>query len=198
MFRTWRMLLAGLMWVGFLVPATVSGQEKSGPPQLEFPPSLGTLNYVERNTYQQPELGYSVRYAGANGLKADIYLYDLGRSGLGTGEAGPEVREHLVEVIRDVFLMEKRGYYRGVRVLTEETMNWATVHGRVPLLHAVLEYSQTSASRGGEEKPLVSHVLLATYQDHFFKIRFTYAEADRIEGAASLRLFLQDCGELLR
>ena len=189
----WIILLTGL-----LIPVRAGGSGREGPPPLAFPPSLGTLTYVDRKTYEQPELGYSVRYAGRKGFKADIYVYDLGMKDLGTGEAGAVVLEHQEMVIHNVFTMQKNGVYRGVQVVEQEELSWATARGVMPLQHALIEYSQVRTENSQEtETPVVSHVLLTTFQGHFLKIRFTYSKSERIQGAAALRLFLQDFGELL-
>lgn len=198
MFKTLRdRLFLALLCVA-AAPAVVWGLEPRAPPKIDFPESLAALEFIDRTTYDSPELGYSVRYEGLGGLKVDVYVYDLGLADLGSGQVGPAVRKHFQMVIGDVFNMEQRGRYRDVRLLREEEQTLATAGGSLPLLHATFRYAEVRRSDDREIlRPVESHLLLLTYRDHFLKVRCTYAAADSDYGVAKLDRFLQALGHLL-
>jgi hypothetical protein len=164
---------------------------------IEFPATLGSLNRGQLTRYNAAELGLSVRYAGPNLLKADIYLYTSGLQDLGTGEKGSVVQEHFAGLKQAVFMMEEKGNYKDVKVVDEGEMLWNTAAGRVPVLHAVLQYSEVGTGSVRSD-PRISHIYLATYKDHFVKIRYTYLAEHRAQAEATLRYFLADCRRLLK
>jgi hypothetical protein len=182
-----------LLLVALAAPPSVD-EYRDAATGIDFPASLGTLGRVNLTRYSAPELGLSVRYSAPNLLKTDIYVYHAGLKGLGTGQTGDVVQQHFAEVKQNIFTMQDRGKYSDVKLISEEEIAWSTGAGSLPLLHAVFNYSDLV---DGVPTPRTSHVYLATYKDHFVKIRYTYLSSQKAQGEAALRLFLPACGRML-
>ena len=63
-------------------PAIPFSDPKTG---ITLPAALGPLTYLGAKHYEPSALGVSVRYEGEPLIKADIFIYDLGKKNLGTG-----------------------------------------------------------------------------------------------------------------
>ena len=175
----------------FFSPAVVGADEFRDPATgIDFPVSLGSLDRTGLTRYRTPEMGFSVRYVGLHELKSDTYVYTAGVAKLGTGETEGVVLSHYAEVKQAVFGMGEKGSYKDVMVASEGKVSLHTPDGPLPMLHAVMQYSDSEGLR-------VSHIYVGTYNDHFVKIRFTYLAKYRVQGDAALRSFLQDFQEIL-
>ena len=161
---------------------------------LAFPTTLGPLHRASSlRTYDRLELGASIRYSDQAPTRADIYLYDWGKTGLGTGRLSAAVRSHFEGMKRGILAMQENGSYLDVRKLSDEETALETGAARVPMLHASYAYAEKDPT---QENKCISHLFLSTYKDKFFKIRFTYLEDKRAQGEQALKAFLVDCGKL--
>ena len=86
---------------------------------ISLPESLGPLKRVGSQKYDQHQLGIVYRYMTEPLIRGDIFIYDLGKKNLGTGINSPEMRPHFEQVKNDIYLLEKRGYYRSVKKVSE-------------------------------------------------------------------------------
>jgi hypothetical protein len=116
------------------------GEPKTG---ITLPGNLGPLKYLGVRHYENPELGVCIRYAGEGLIKADIFIYDLGRKNLGTGLQSPALIPHFDQVKGDLDAMEKMGRYKSLDKVSEQEIAIQTPRGRIPALSAIFNYSQT-------------------------------------------------------
>ena len=134
-----------------------------------------------------------MRYSDAAQTRADIYLYDWGKTGLGTGRLSAAVRAHFEGMKRGILAMQENGSYLDVRKLSDDETTLGIGAAGLPMLHASYAYAEKDPTR---EIKCVSHLFLSTYRDKFLKIRFTYEEDKRAQGEQALKAFLVDCGKL--
>ena len=88
--------------------------------------------------------------------------------------------------------------YQAVNKLSEKTIQIETPNGKLPVLSACYEYSQTPDSGTSFTGKRISYIFLTAYHDLFFKIRFTFPEKEKEAGEKALKVFLSDCGKLMR
>ena len=102
------LILGSLVNGGFAgnPPAIAYREPKTG---ITLPGNLGPLKYLGVKQYENPELGVCIRYAGEGLIKADIFIYDLGKKNLGTGLQSPALTAHFDQVKGDLSSMEKMG-----------------------------------------------------------------------------------------
>src|SRR5262245_39882801 len=81
--------------------ASCSGQDSYKDTDLgvTFPAKFGTLEFISREKYPQPELGYSLRYDGTDLFKVDIYVYDKKLSDIGNGVESKRVKQEFESLI---------------------------------------------------------------------------------------------------
>jgi hypothetical protein len=116
-----RTLLSLLMLLS-LVSSTVAGNPPATPYSdsktgIALPAHLGPLTYLGVTHYEQSALGVSVRYEAEGLIKADIFIYDLGKTNLGTGLKSPAVPSHFQQVKGDIYTAEKMGRYTSLSLV---------------------------------------------------------------------------------
>jgi hypothetical protein len=176
-------------------PAMPYSDPKTG---IAFPAHLGPLTYLGVTRYEQSALGVSVRYGGELLIKADIFIYDLGKTNLGTGLKSPVVPSHFQQVKGDIYTAEKMGRYTDLSLVSEQEIALNTPQGKIPALSAVFTYSQTEGPGTAFTGMRVSHVVLTAYRDSFLKIRFTYPQKDKARGDLAFQQFMADLGNHLK
>lgn len=169
---------------------------------IAFPEKLGPMHYRGVVNYAEqgrPDLGISVRYAlPGTPVRADIYLYDLGKKNLGTGIGSPEVATIFQQSIGDIFSLEQRGDYKDVRKLSEGKTVFKSSTGSLSVLQATFSYSQIPGPRVFYTGPLLSNLYFTAYKNYFLKIRFSYSDdARRAQHEKALEQFLADLGKIL-
>ena len=148
--------------------------------------------------YDQPALGVSVRYEGEPSIKADIFIYDLGKTNLGTGIESPAMLPHFQQVKGDIYTAEKRGSYTSLSLVSEQEIALNTPQGKLPALSAVFTFSQTEGPGTAYTGMRVSHLVLTAYRNSFLKIRFTYPQNEKARGDLAFKQFLADLGNHLK
>jgi hypothetical protein len=187
----------------FAAGPAVGQQKESGPyvePQtgVAFPDALGPLKREQAHKYDRPELGVSIRYTGAGPIKADVYVYDLGRTGLGRGTRSPAVKDAFQQAQGALFLMEKRRYYQDVKKLSEDKTALDTPSGKLAMLRAAFQYRQARRAGVDDQRLRTSYLLLTAYKDKYLKVRFTYVDQKDTKGEEALNAFLTALGKALR
>jgi hypothetical protein len=76
--------LLSLLILGSLVNGVFAGNPQAmaySEPNtgITLPGNLGPLKYLGVKQYENPELGVCIRYGGEGLIKADIFIYDLGK-----------------------------------------------------------------------------------------------------------------------
>ena len=101
---------------------------------IALPAHLGPLIYLGVKHYEQSALGVSVRYEGEPLIKADIFIYDRGKTNLGTGLKSPAVPSHFQQVKGDIYTAEKMGSYTSLSLVSEQEIALKTPQGNLPAL----------------------------------------------------------------
>ena len=84
--------------------ATKPGGRAKRPLRAEdFPNRLGPLKKTDVSSFSDPRLGYGVRYVSGEGMRTDVYVYDLGVGERLRKNSAPLVRQHFKQVKGDVF-----------------------------------------------------------------------------------------------
>jgi hypothetical protein len=165
---------------------------------IALPAALGPLTYQWAKRYERSALGVSVRYEGEPSIKADIFMYDLGKSNLGTGLQSPAMQSHFQQVKGDIYAGEKKGYYASFTLVSEQEIVLQTPDGKIPALSAVFTFNQTEGPDAGYTGLRVSHLVLTAYRDSFLKVRFTYPKAQAEVGDRAFKQFMADLGRQLK
>ena len=176
-------------------PAIAYGEPKTG---ITFPVNLGPFQYLGVKQYETPELGVCIRYGDKGLIKADIFIYDLGKKDLGRGLQSPAVTRHFHQVKGDIYTMEKMGRYQDLDQVSAQVIAIPTPRGQIPALSAIFTYGQTEGPGTASTETRVSHLILTAYQDAFLKIRFTYPQQQKAQGDSAFKKFMQDLGSRLQ
>jgi len=196
-------LLLGLS----LVAGVLAGAESEQPkPYLEqqtgvtFPVTLGPYSLTKIDTFAKPELGVMIRYEIRQPylIWADVFVYDFGRKGLGTGTGNPEVKSHFEGVKSDITALERKGRYKGVKLLSEVPISVKMGEKDLPMYSAVYEYVIAPEPGESGDYPVFSHLYLTAYKDKFLKVRCTYPKLAKETGEVTLKAFLTALGDLLK
>ena len=190
------LILGSLVNGGFAgnPPAVAFSEPQTG---ISFPGHLGPLRYLGVRHYENPALGICIRYGEEGLIKADIFIYDLGKKNLGTGLQSPALATHFDQVKGDLSTLEKMGRYKSLGQVSEQKIVIQTPQGRIPALSARFTYSQTAGPGTAFTGQRVSHLVLTAYRESFLKIRFTYPQDQKERGAMAFKQFIDGLGRHL-
>lgn len=138
------------------------------PNGLAFPQDLNGLQFQYVHQYDDPGLGYSLRYRGDSTHKIDIYIYNLDMD-VPDGVTNEPVKKESRSVSRIVSIMEERGEYEDVKSLTKTT---TPLSGKIRFIKESYQYTE-------KEQDKLSESYITGHKGNFFKIRFTYLAKDR-------------------
>ena len=147
--------------------------------QISFPASLGGLDRRDVHTYEKRDLGVKIRYAGANGIKIDVYIYDGGKKNLGTGAESEAVKSHFAEVKSVMPMMVERGYYKDLVTKDDEQTVLETPSGKLTMLSVCFNYEETTKNGNPTSMKCISYSLLTAYKDHFIEWAAPIGKATR-------------------
>jgi hypothetical protein len=190
------LILGSLVNGGFAgnPPAVAFPEPQTG---ISLPGHLGPLKYLGITHYDNPALGVCVRYEEEGLIKADIFIYDLGKNNLGTGLESPALTRHFDQVKGDLANLEQMGRYKSLEQISEQKIAIQTPRGRIPALSAGFTYRQTAGPGTAFTGQRVSHLVLTAYHESFLKIRFTYPQNQKQRGAMAFKQFIDDLGRNL-
>lgn len=174
--------------------AAAFSEPKTG---MSLPGQLGPLKYLGVRHYENPALGVCIRYGEEGLIKADIFIYDLGKKNLGTGLQSPALTTHFDQVKGDLSTLEKMGRYKSLNQVSEQKISIETPRGGIPAMSALFTYCQTAGPGTAFTGQRVSHLVLTAYRESFLKIRFTYPQNQKEQGAVAFRKFIADLGRCL-
>lgn len=163
-----------MKWLGVLIGLQAAQFVMAGaafvdiPNGLAFPQDLNGLQFQYVHEYDDPGLGYSLRYQGDSTHKIDIYIYNLDMD-VPNGTTSEMVKKESRSVSRIVSIMQERGEYEDVKSLTKTT---TPLSGKIRFIKESYQYTEK-----GKEK--LSESYITGYKGNFFKIRFTYLAKDR-------------------
>jgi hypothetical protein len=198
---------SALLFVCFLAAASVcaAAAAPSQPakpfvePQtgISFPVKLGPLAFKEVTRYRQPGLGLSLRYdaEGDDHCRVDVYIYDLGKKGLGFGVDSDEVKQAFEQAKADIVGMEKAGRYKDVKKVAEKPYALKVGDKDMPMLSACYQYTIVpEAGVTVEFADAVSYIYLTAYKGQFLKVRCTYSATEADKGKGLMEGFLTGLG----
>ena len=136
---------------------------------MNFPKHLGTftLNSVINNEKEVPGQGTSLLY-DAPGVKASVFVYDLGMKGIESGIDSKAVRDEFLKTTGDV-----RTVHPDAQNL--DSSKQLTVSG-IPLLHVAFQYVE---SEPGSQDTVFSNLYITANNGNFILIRTTYSAIDQ-------------------
>jgi hypothetical protein len=195
-----------LLGLSLVAGACVGAESEQPKPYWEqqidvtFPVTLGSYSLKKIDTFAKPELGVMIRYEIRQPyvIWADIFVYDLGRKGLGTGTGNPEVKSHFEVVKSDITATEQKGRYKGVKLLSEGVISVKMGAKDLPMYSAVYEYVIVPESGESDGYPVFSQLYLTAYKDRFLKVRCTYSKLAKETGDVTLKAFLTALGDILK
>jgi hypothetical protein len=79
-----------------------------------FPVRLAGFIFEKLDRHEGPGQGYSLCYRGAEGEVADVFVYDLGIAGIGSGAADPQAQVAQQRAIADLDEARRMGLYLSV------------------------------------------------------------------------------------
>ena len=160
---------------------------------VHFPKDLGGIKYQERNTYDQPGLGYSIRYQDESLLKIDIYIYNKNLEEIGTGIESQTVKDEFEATLKIISYMEKQGAYKRVKVIDKRTIQI----GQIEYYWARYEYQQAESEETHYLGDRISETYLTGVNNFFIKVRLTYKKIDNEKKKAIKDKFLIGLSDLL-
>jgi len=160
---------------------------------VAFGGTLAGLKFSGQHAYDNPKLGYSLRYQGTDLTKADIYVYDMGISGIPNGHDNKLVKSQSDSVGRELLIMQQRGYYNRVKQLGKGVVGT----GPIRFAWTRFEFFQTPG-RGRTAGMRVSESFVTGFGGKFIKIRLTYKKDNLAEGGKISPRLARDLADLLR
>ena len=194
-----RYVPAMLLGLSLVLPGVLSAQPVGQPythqqTGLQFPGKLGGFVLTKTDTYEQKALGTSLRYEDADRAKVNVFIYDMGIPDLPDDINAEVVKQHVQQMTADIYTLEKRGEYVGVKELLDGTVQMGKLRG----WFKVFEYSQKGdpgASGGPTRK---SYAVLTVSQKNFIKVRVTCWASDGMRADRKLREFLDALGGVFK
>ena len=158
-----------------------------------FPGALAGLKLQGKQVYAKPEFGYSLRYQGRDLTKADIYVYDMGISGIPNGHESKFVKSESASLGRVLQIMQKRGYYSGVKQLASGV---AGQEGPFRFAWSKFEFFQ-KPGKGRVAGMRVSESFITGFAAKFVKIRLSYQKDNLAEGKKISARLAKEVADLL-
>jgi len=160
--------------------------------EQSLPRRVGLLPYREATVYDDERLGIKIRYASVTGVKADIYLYDLGLTDIPSDIESPIVQEYFKDACGDVFVAEKRGILLELELKTSQYLYLPRDTPKPMYLWASFYYRQAPGPSTTFEGMRYSHLALRTDKGYINKIRYTYPDIGDENASRGLVAFLMD------
>ena len=143
-----------------------------------FPATLATYTFAKIDHFDDARLGYALSYAGANGEVADIYVYDLGLAGIGSGPNDPQVKTAVTGALADIREVQSLGYYEAVTLEADRGLRMRELtkgHWHCTSLALTVNATLTA---GGALTTARTHLLVTSLRGKLIKIRCTHAQSD--------------------
>lgn len=155
---------------------------------LELPQQLGPLEFKRVIEFPDPRLGVAANYARPP-VFADIYVYDLGQTGITDGETHPAVAEAYAQSKREI---EALGHRRGVSsdLVREDVLDLPLENDRhVRFLRAVYQVDKQS--------PYLSLLLVTGRLGKVVKLRVSLLPGATQDDAAAVQPFVTAVSQLI-
>ena len=156
----------------------------------KLPEEIGSLKFIDRTDYDQPRMGYSLRYEADQKVKADVFAYDDGLKGLKDGVESPEAKQTLANALAAMKHYEKEGRYREVKELKSGVREFKGMKTR--FLWSRCSLKREEEKGGGDWRTHISDTYLLVSKGRFVKIRLTVKEADLKEMEKDIDAFVEE------
>ena len=162
---------------------------------LSFPQKLAGFDFQKHQAYDNPDLGYSVRYQDRKLFKIDIYVYDKGYKDIGEGISSKRVAPELKEVLDTIMYLEKKGIYRNVRQLSEGTGKYGAKD--VQFVSFRCRYEQTPGKDVLYYGERISDTYLTARKGKFVKVRLTFVKEELAQREKDIKDFMDGLADLM-
>ena len=82
---------------------------------ITFPKTIQEFNYMKKDSYGDPRLGYSLTYWNEKRILATIYVYDFGITDIKDGTEGVHVKQEIRNASKDIRRAVKAGQYKSAK-----------------------------------------------------------------------------------
>lgn len=184
--------------VGVAIGAALSS---CGPPNeddalgVTFPERIGALDLQYRQAYEQPGLGYALRYEDAHLFKVDVYVYDLDLPDIGDGPDSERVEQEFESLLGNMAEMERLGKYEGVELVAQGRTSFPS--GDLEFLWSRHRYRQLPGEDVAYLGPRISETYLSAKSGKFIKVRLTMKEEEYQDRLGEIDSFMRHVGGLL-
>jgi len=183
-----KLLVIAAVFIYFNFQVNAAEKYKDPATGISFPDKVGDLFFEKVHDFekQHPGLGVSLSY-NAPGTTVTLYIYNLKIKSIPSSVSAPELKAHFKAVQGDIYRMEKRGTYKSVKKLKDESVV-LNKESKRKALHAEFEYSQNKRKR-------ISHIYLWGFKNNFIKIRYTYDVSVKVKAEKNLKKLLTLLGK---
>lgn len=146
-----------------------------------LPKVCGICEFVGVETYDDPGLGYSIRYKGPLSLHADVYLYDLGLSTVPQDLHSKELIEIYQDSCDSILVTAESCRYLEIETIRSQYLHIPQDEPEPFCLWGIFTYRQAPVPDvffTGKQK---SHLTLRTDHGFINKIRYTYPDYEETE-----------------
>ncbi|MFC1497356.1 hypothetical protein ACFLS1_02640 [Verrucomicrobiota bacterium] len=164
---------------------------------ISYPETLAGMEFVQVCEYEDPRLGYSVRYQGQNLIKADIYVYDYGLMGIPNGCDNKPVKSESVSIGQAIKAMVKEDKYTRVQNVCT---GFKPQKGPIRFIWNKYQFSHViekddDGDYGGVR---LSEGLITGFNGKFVKIRLTYRKENSRIGTKTSNDVVNEVVDLLK
>lgn len=153
-----RYFIIGLAWLTVMASAQAD---------IDFPEKLGPYTRGDKNTYEQPGLGYSYPYRGKDGW-ATVYVFDMGLADIPDGIDSDIIRRSVQDAVDSVKIYEERGHYANVQIVP---LSGDFDILKDSFLMKKMEYQ--IVKEDGERQDVVSYIFCRGQDGEILKVRMT-------------------------
>ena len=157
----------------------------------QIPQTLGKLQYIDFVEFEDKCLGIQLRYSSADETKADIYLYNLGRTDIPNDIESPQVEQIFQESCNGILLAADRGMLLDLEIKASQYLHLFD-DPKPAYLWAAFYYRQAASPFTNYEEMRYSHLALRTDDGCISKVRYTYPDYLAEDASVGLAVFLAD------
>lgn len=162
---------------------------------VTFPERIGMFALQGREEFQEPGMGYSLRYHDEHLFKVNVYVYDNDLTDIGNGIDSKRVTEEFASVLSVFSIFEKMGKYKDVKRVDKGTTEYP--HGSLQFLWSRCQYRQSAGEGVAYLGLRVSETYLSAKSGKFVKVRLTLKEEELNERQAEISGFMKHIGRIL-
>ncbi|HEY4262222.1 MAG TPA: hypothetical protein VGM98_18790, partial [Schlesneria sp.] len=166
--------------------------------QLTFPSTLGHLSFAGYDEFEEPGMGYNIRYNTTDNMKVDIYVYDKGRLSIPDGDTDPAVAKELAGSDSTIRFYEQQGTYLAVKELGRGVYPEKSEPGDVTFLFSRYQYHQAARKGVTFTGERISETFIRGFRDHFVKVRVSYPEASAERSVVDREILMQQLSQTMK